>query len=114
MLAMPALRDALRCCRAPIIAVSPIIAGAAVKGPTTKMLRELGRPVDALEAARRYADFIDGYVVDDSDQKLAAAAPPGIRVIATNTLMPAIEAREQFARECLAFADALAGQVKVS
>jgi len=113
MLAMPGLRDALRRCGVPIIAVSPIIAGAAVKGPTAKMLRELGRPVDALEAARRYADFIDGYVVDDSDQELVAAAPPGIHVIATNTLMPAMEAREQLARECLAFADALAGQVQV-
>ena len=99
-----------RCSRlpAPVIAVSPIIGGRAVKGPTAKMMRELGRPVDALEAARRYADLIDGYVVDEADASLASHAPAGVRVIVANTVMSTAERKERVARECLALADALA------
>jgi LPPG:FO 2-phospho-L-lactate transferase len=108
MLAVGELRRALAECSAPLIAVSPIVAGAAIKGPTAKMLRELGRPVDALEAARCYADLIDGYIVDEADAGLASHAPPGVRVIVSNTVMSTAECKERVARECLALADALA------
>jgi LPPG:FO 2-phospho-L-lactate transferase len=108
MLAMPALRDALRRCHAPVIAVSPIIGGAAVKGPTAKMLQELGRPVDALEAARCYADVIDGYVLDRRDAHLAPSAPSDVHVVATDILMTSLASKARLGRECLAFADTLA------
>ena len=107
MLAMPALRAALRACRAPVIAVSPIVAGAAVKGPTAKMLRELGRSVDALEAARRYADVLDGYVLDERDAALAADGPGGLRVAMAATLMESTASKEALARACLSLAAAL-------
>jgi len=113
MLAMPTLREELRRCHAPVIAVSPIIGGAAVKGPTAKMLQELGRPVDGLEAARRYADVIDGYVIDQRDAHLAPAAPVGVKVVATDILMTDLESKARLARECLAFADTLAASVGV-
>src|SRR4051794_3004183 len=53
ILAVPGIRDALRACRAPVVAVSPIVAGQAVKGPTAKMMAELSLPVDAATPARR-------------------------------------------------------------
>ena len=111
MLAMPTLREELRRCGAPVIAVSPIIGGAAVKGPAAKMLQELGRPIDGLEAARRYADVIDGYVLDQRDAHLAPAAPVGVQVVATNILMTSLESKTRLARECLAFADTLAASM---
>src|SRR5439155_22738994 len=64
ILAVPGVRAALRQCPAPVVAVSPIIAGKAVKGPTAKMMAELGLPVDAATVARHYSDFLDLYVAD--------------------------------------------------
>jgi LPPG:FO 2-phospho-L-lactate transferase len=112
MLAMPALRETLRRCHAPVIAVSPIIGSAAVKGPTAKLLRELGQKVDGLEAARRYADVIDGYVLDTSDAQLAPASPAGVRIFATNIVMTDLHSKMRLAREVLAFADTLAASVR--
>ena len=113
MLAMPAFHDALRSCLAPVIAVSPIVGGAALKGPTAKMLRELGRPVDALEAARCYAGLIDGYVVDRRDAQLARQGPPGVCIIASDTVMESLDSRQRLARECLRFADEIAPAARV-
>src|SRR6202035_2034048 len=67
ILSVPGARDALRACRAPVVAVSPIIGGKAVKGPTAKMMEELGLPVDAAAVAHHYRDFLDVYVVDEAD-----------------------------------------------
>lgn len=106
MLAMPALREALVACRAPVIAVSPIVRGEALKGPTAKLLRELGRPVDALEAARRYSDFLDGYVVEAADAPACRQALD-IPVLAAQTVMDSDASKERLAHECLRFADTL-------
>ena len=57
ILAVPGVRDALRACRAPVVAVSPIIGGQAVKGPTAKMMAELGLPVDAATAGAALPRF---------------------------------------------------------
>src|SRR5947209_2356031 len=78
MLAVRGMREAIRACRAPVVAVSPIIGGRAVKGPTAKMMAELGMPVSAAAVAQRYAGLLDGYVVDHSDA--ASAAELGIPV----------------------------------
>src|SRR5204862_344412 len=67
ILAVPGVRAALRDCAAPIAAVSPIIGGQAVKGPTAKMMAELGLPVDATTVARHYRDFLDLYIADEED-----------------------------------------------
>src|ERR1700722_11180487 len=67
ILTVPGVRDALRTCRAPVVAVSPIIAGKAVKGPTAKMMEEMGLTVDAGAVARHYQDFLDFYIVDEMD-----------------------------------------------
>jgi LPPG:FO 2-phospho-L-lactate transferase len=67
ILAMPGVRAALLACGAPVIAVSPIIGGRAIKGPTAKMMQELGMEVSAASVAWRYADLLDGYIVDHAD-----------------------------------------------
>ena len=106
ILAVPGMREAIATCDAPVVAVSPIIGGRAVKGPTAKMMAELGLTVNAASAALRYGDLLDGYVVDHADADEAAAL--GIPVTMAHTLMTTLDEREQLARDVLATADALA------
>ncbi|HLY46031.1 MAG TPA: 2-phospho-L-lactate transferase [Stellaceae bacterium] len=99
VLAVPGARAALRACRAPVVAVSPIIGGQAVKGPTAKMMAELGLPVDAATVAQHYRDFLDLYVADEEDA--AAVAGLDLPVVLTRTLMQSLADREALARAVL-------------
>ena len=110
ILALRGVREALRECAAPVIAVSPVIGGKAIKGPTAKMLRELGLEVSAAEVARHYQEFLDGYVIDDADAGFADALP--VPAVATKTLMLSLADREHVAGVALALADRLAGRSK--
>ena len=85
ILAVPGMREALSACAAPVIAVSPIIGGRAVKGPTAKMMAELGMTPSAAAVAERYGDLLDGYVMDIGDAEEAAHVAP--RVTLAPTLM---------------------------
>ncbi|HET7091768.1 MAG TPA: 2-phospho-L-lactate transferase [Anaerolineae bacterium] len=97
------LRERLR--RKPVVGVSPIIGGQAVKGPAAKMLRELGYESSALSVAKHYADFLDMFVIDevDGDQRLEIQRL-GVRVLTTDTLMKSVDDRARLAREVIAFA----------
>jgi LPPG:FO 2-phospho-L-lactate transferase len=108
MLAVGGLRQAIADCAAPVVAVSPIIGGRAVKGPTAKMMSELGLPVSAAAVARRYADLLDAYVLDHADA--ADAAGLGIPTTAAQTLMLTIDDREALARQVLATATGVADE----
>lgn len=110
-LSIPGVRDALRTCKAPVIAVSPIIAGQAVKGPTAKMLNELGLPCTAAAVAAHYGDLIDGYVVDRADAALADTLD--VATYVAQTFMRTDEDRAQLAREVLAFAKTLKGGTRM-
>jgi LPPG:FO 2-phospho-L-lactate transferase len=99
ILALPDVRRALRACRAPVVAVSPIIGGKAVKGPTAKIMAEFGLPVGAAAVARHYEDFLDLYVADEGDADEVAGL--GIPVAVARTLMASIEDREALARAVL-------------
>jgi len=101
ILAVAGLRAALRSSRAPIIAVSPIIAGQAVKGPTAKIMGELGLEASSVLIARHYAGLIDGLVIDAKDGALAAEI--GVPVLVANTLMTTLADRIALARRCLAW-----------
>ncbi len=103
ILVVPGVRDALRACRAPVVAVSPIISGKAVKGPTAKMMGELGLPVDAAAVARYYRDFLDIYIADEADR--GAVAGLDLPITLAPTLMVTPEDRENLARIVLAAAD---------
>jgi len=103
ILAIPALRAALSQCEAPIVAISPIIGGRAVKGPTAKMMAELGLAPSAREVALHYANLVDVFVVDAIDAGISGL--PGVRMLSAPTLMTTLEDREQLARVVLAAAD---------
>jgi LPPG:FO 2-phospho-L-lactate transferase len=103
ILAVPGIRAALRDCHAPVIAVSPIIGGKAVKGPTAKMMAELGLPVDATTVANHYRDFLDAYIADEGDA--AAVAGLDIPIVLTHTLMQSLADREALARTVLTAAE---------
>jgi LPPG:FO 2-phospho-L-lactate transferase len=83
----------------PIIAVSPIIAGQAVKGPTAKMMKELGLDPSAGTVAHRYHDLLDGYVIDHAD--MSEVVSIDARVTLAQTLMRTMEDREALARTVL-------------
>ncbi len=96
ILSLPGVRAALGACRAPIIAVSPIIAGRAIKGPTAKIMAELDLDPSSRTVAEWYGDLIDVYVIDSADSANMHGVHP--RIIATKTLMLTLEDREDPAR----------------
>src|SRR5215475_5824362 len=108
ILAVPGVREAIKASGAPVVAVSPIIGGQAVKGPTAKMMRELGLEVSAAAVAARYGDLLDGYVVDHADAD--GIGNLSARVTIAKTLMKSLQDRETLARVTLDAADALALQ----
>jgi LPPG:FO 2-phospho-L-lactate transferase len=105
ILAVPGLRAAIEACAAPVVAVSPIIGGRAVKGPTAKMLSELGIPPGAAAVAHRYGALLHGYVMDEADADEARLVE--VPVILARTLMTTLADREALARTVLAAADSL-------
>ena len=102
ILAVPGMREALRGAGVPIIAVSPLVGGAAVKGPTTKIMGELHLPVNAAEIARHYGDLIDGFVLDSRDSHLQDQIACPVAVI--DTLMQDTSDRIRVAEDALIFA----------
>ncbi|MEZ4523521.1 MAG: 2-phospho-L-lactate transferase [Thermomicrobiales bacterium] len=88
ILSVPGLRDKIANSGAPVVAVSPIIGGEAVKGPAAQMLASLGHEVSALGVAGYYRDLIDVIVIDEVDRSLAPEIEKlGVSVAVTNTLM---------------------------
>ena len=102
ILAVPGLRELLARARVPVVAVSPIIGGAAVKGPAAKIMRELELTVSALEIARQYRDFLDVMLIDVADAELCAlrkADDPAIEI--APILMRTPEDRRALGSVCL-------------
>ena len=102
ILAVNGVRDALRHSDAKKVAVSPIIAGAPVKGPADKLMHGLGFEVSAFSVAELYSDFLDAFVLDvaDSEEK-GRIEKLGIEVEVTNTLMKSLEDKVELARTVL-------------
>jgi LPPG:FO 2-phospho-L-lactate transferase len=105
ILAVPGIRDAIHASRAPVVAVSPIIGGKAVKGPTAKMMAELGMEATAAGVAAHYGALLNGYVVEHEDA--ASVSRDGLTVTSAKTLMVNLEDREALARVVLDAANAL-------
>jgi len=110
ILAVPGVREAIAACRAPVVAVSPIIGGRAVKGPTAKMMAELGVPAAAWAVAAHYGDLLDGFVLDGSDAEAAPAI--GVPCLSASILMTDDEAKRRLAAEVLAFARRIGATVR--
>jgi LPPG:FO 2-phospho-L-lactate transferase len=106
LLAVAQLLPAVRAARVPVVAVTPLVGGRAVKGPTAKIMHELGIPLTPRAIAQHYAAWIDGFVLDRADA--ADADDFDVPVLVTDTLMKSLEDRERLAREVLGFAATLA------
>lgn len=112
ILAVPGMHELIAAARArgvPVVAVSGIVGGKALKGPADRMLASLGFESSARGVAARYADFVDGFVLDDVDRDLE----PGIRslvpqTLVTNTIMGDDVGRARLARSILEFGTTLA------
>jgi LPPG:FO 2-phospho-L-lactate transferase len=102
ILAVKGVRDALRRTDAKRVAISPIIAGAPVKGPADKLLRGLGFEVSAYSVAKLYSDFLDTFILDAADSaEKDKIEKLGIEVKVTNTLMKNLEAKIALAKTVL-------------
>jgi LPPG:FO 2-phospho-L-lactate transferase len=109
ILALPGIKDALRQSRRPLVAVSPIVGGEAVKGPLAKMLRELGAEPSALGVARHYGRLVDGWLIDRVDRNLASAIEAlGCRVKVCNTMMRTLDDKRRLAHDAVGLAFELA------
>ena len=99
VLGVPGVREAVRGARAPAVAVSPVVAGASLKGPTDKMLAGLGHDVSALGVARLYADFLDGFILDQQDAAQRPAIEAlGLRARTAQTVMQTLEDKVALAK----------------
>jgi LPPG:FO 2-phospho-L-lactate transferase len=111
ILAVRGVRELLAAARrggTPILAVSPIVGGKALKGPADRMLVSLGHEASALGVARLYVGLADGFVLDSVDAALAPAVEAlGLRTLVTDTVMTDDASRERLAREVLAFGRAV-------
>ena len=105
ILALPCWTAALRSARVPVVAVSPLVGGHAIKGPTTKIMAELGIAPDPRSLARHYAGLIDGLVIDHADAHWEQLC--GVPVMVTSTIMNSLADRERLAREAIEFAHRL-------
>ena len=106
ILAIRGVREALRECSAPVIAVSPIVGGDSVKGPTAKIMRELGLPVSAIAVANYYRDFLDGFILDTQDEKEASEIRKmSISVKITEILMKDLATKTKLANTVLDFSN---------
>jgi LPPG:FO 2-phospho-L-lactate transferase len=102
MLAMSELRQAIQSVSVPVLAVSPIVGGKAVKGPAAKLMAELGHDVSALGVAKHYAGLITTIVIDTIDAGYRDAIESmGIRVLVTDTIMRSREDRVRLGGEIL-------------
>ena len=103
ILAVGGVAEALAARRERNVAVSPIVAGAALKGPADRMLRELGEESSVVGVARRYRDLVAALVIDEADAGLAAAvADAGVRPVVAPTIMSSPQAAAELARRTVA------------
>ncbi len=102
ILSVNGIRDALKETDARVVGVSPIVAGAPIKGPADKLLRGLGFGVSAFSVAKLYADFLDTYVIDIRDvEEKSRIEQLGIKVKMTDTVMKSLEDKVRLAKTVL-------------
>jgi len=103
ILAVPGIRDALVARRERVIAISPIVGGAPVKGPADRLMGPLGIEVSCVGVARAYREICSTLVIDAVDEQLASQVEAeGVRAIVTDTMMRSPEIATQLARQTLA------------
>jgi len=108
ILAMPEVRETLRRSRAPVVAVSPIVGGAPVKGPADRLMRGVGVEVSARGVAELYRGLVDALVIDERDANLTADIEAmGIRTRVLDTIMGDVAVAQRLAEAVLSLAASL-------
>jgi LPPG:FO 2-phospho-L-lactate transferase len=98
ILSVKNVRKALKETRAKVVAISPIICGAPLKGPADKLMRGLGLEVSAYSVAKLYQDIIDIFIIDNMDQdEEEKIAKLGLKVVVTNTVMKTLQDKVKLA-----------------
>ncbi len=113
ILALPGVREALANPRLPVVAVSPVVGGQAIKGPTVKIMRELGIPVTVETVAGHYAEMLDGLIVDRCDKGSVHALGQRLAVRCSDTIMTTNVHKIDLAGQVLDFISSL-GRQKLS
>ena len=104
ILAIPGMRDALHIFKGPIVAVSPIIGGTAIKGPTAKMMKELQIPSTTVEVAKHYLGLINCFIIDQQDDAARETVEQlGLMTDVQQTVMVTLDDRIQLAKAVLKF-----------
>jgi LPPG:FO 2-phospho-L-lactate transferase len=102
LLSVPGIREALTARRDDVVAVSPIVAGAALKGPADRLLVEMGFESSVVGVARWYASWVSTLVIDEADAALAPAVESaGVRCIVAPTIMSDVARSAELARVVL-------------
>jgi len=105
ILAVPGLRAAVCATAAPIVAVSPIVGGTALKGPTAKIMSELGIEPSAVAISRHYGTLLDGFIVDEQDRKMVSGPKKlDLPIRIDDTIMNTLDDKIRLARATLDFA----------
>ncbi|MEC8395662.1 MAG: 2-phospho-L-lactate transferase [SAR324 cluster bacterium] len=108
ILAVKGVREKLKSSNARVLAVSPIVGGDAVKGPTANNLRDLGFSVSAYTIAKYYSDFIDGFMLDKEDEnEISRIESLGIQVGLADTVMTDLQSKIKLAEDVLRFSKTL-------
>jgi LPPG:FO 2-phospho-L-lactate transferase len=103
LLAVPGVEGALRARRRDVVAVSPIVGGAALKGPADRLLVELGEEASVTAVARRYRDVAGTLVIDEVDaEEVASVEALGVRCVVAPTIMHGVEDAAGLAKVVLA------------
>jgi LPPG:FO 2-phospho-L-lactate transferase len=105
ILSVPGIRQRLRTLPVPKVAVSPIVAGQAIKGPAAKMMKELGEMISPLTVVDHFGDVIDGFVLDEQDADLSDAVI--LPALVTDIIMTDKASKARLARDVLAFGQSL-------
>jgi LPPG:FO 2-phospho-L-lactate transferase len=99
ILAVPGLRDLLQSAEAPVAAISPVVGGASLNGPTDRMLADLGMQVSAAQVARLYSDIADIFILDIQDELSKPEIENlGLKVCVTDTVMSGLEEKIKLAK----------------
>jgi LPPG:FO 2-phospho-L-lactate transferase len=113
ILEIDGMKELLRRRRAPVVAVTPIVGGRALKGSAGKIMRELGREVSPRSVAGEYLKLIDGFVLDSEDMPLVDSVRSlGMDVVALPTIMRSLDDRVALAQEVLGFAASIRARLE--
>jgi LPPG:FO 2-phospho-L-lactate transferase len=111
ILSVRGLKEALIASKVPIVAVSPLINGQSIKGPTAKIMHELGLVLSPASVAAHYEGLINGFILDETDSEHAPdITKSGMSVVMTQTLMNSLDDRINLAHTAVNLCDELRGR----